>query len=189
MEKEFCWQSQPQEFLYWGMWQKILFSIAVERGQCSRRHFYHTLGVQSYRRFSKGQNSKMFFLLTNSHCCTPTCAGLLMAVTISPRKQQEAGQTPAEFHLSSSYSTLVTSLIQWVKAGEMLRERPHMLLYMCMNWKEQRPEGSGAECVPLHAHIGVLVGCWECRQDKLSRHLPLLRLPGLPVLQKACVLS
>lgn len=55
----------------------------------------------------------MYFLLTNSHCCTPTCPGLLMAINCSLREQQEAGQTPAELHPSdSSYSMLVTSLIQ-----------------------------------------------------------------------------
>lgn len=64
-----------------------------------------------------------------------------------------------------------------------------MLVYMCMNWKEQHPEESGAEHVPLHGQIRVLVRCWECRQDKLSRHLPLLRLPDLPAPQKACALS
>lgn len=88
-----------------------------------------------------------------------------MAVNFSPRKQQEAGQTPAEFHLSSSYSTLVTSLIQQVKAGEMLRERPHVLVYMCMNWKEQRPEGSGAERV-----LGVQTG--QAEQALASAQAP-----------------
>lgn len=132
----------------------------------------------------------MYFLLTNSHCCTPTCAGLLMAVNCSLREQQEVGQTPADFHLSSSsYSTLATSLIQWVKAGVMLRKRPHVLVYRCMNWKEQHPEQPGAEHIPLLIQIGVLVGCWECSQDKLSRDLVLLRLLGLPALQRACALS
>ena len=44
-------------------------------------------------------------------------------------------------------------------------------------------------CCSLSIQIGVLVGCWECSQDILSRQLPPLRLPGLPALQRASALS
>lgn len=62
---------------------KHLFSTAIQRVQHSVRHFYCILGYK----FTEGSGNVkthkiMYFLLTNLHCCTPTCRGLLMVVTL-----------------------------------------------------------------------------------------------------------